>query len=541
MRNFAIYLSSAALFLALQMFQGFSYLDIGMYLSGSEWLSDAPLAMYFLCNWLMSFRVTTFLMDIFSADSFFALRVIHLIYILSLQTVIYLYCRKYIPGKTIIAGLALATLAHFGAYTEINYNDYTAGLLTAAVIFYHMAVERKSNWFFALSGLVIAVSFFFRIVNISFVTLPLWYAAFALYTKSAGFRQLVWQCCWFAAGVAVGAAIMLGVVYADGMWQAFSLLVGDIFTVCGNSSDPHSLYHVAVAFFYLHRGEVESVSVVVLLFLAMSWINARYASCKKWLPVAFLALALAYNMNFMVPPSDYTVGLCIVAFLLVLTISRVTGDVRRLYILAFFIPLLMPLGSNAQPEFFGKDLCFLTLPVALHVIAVETGRHKSFRLPAAICYAALCAGFLLVNICRPMMEEENRLHCLYTIDSPKAEHIYTGKENAELHNKLIREVKPLTGGGSYMYCDFSLSAVTLLDCKPYAVFSTIFTSDVMNRRYIDVAFESTRRLPLMLLTKDSADPKVAYVVECLKEKSPYKVLWEDDSHILLTPINYPCR
>lgn len=541
MRNFIIYLACAAVFLALQMFQGFSYLDIGMYLSGSEWLSDTPLTMYFLCNWLMSFRVNTFLMNMFSADSFFALRIIHLIYILCLQTAIFLYCRRYISERMILLGLALATLSHYGAYTEMNYNDYTVGLLTAAVMMYHMAVERKSNMFFAASGLVVAVSFFFRIVNLSFILLPLWYGAYALYAKSAGIRQIAGQCLWFATGVIVGLALMLCLVYADGMWQPFSLLLGDILGVCGNSSDPHSLYNITVAFFFLHRGEVESLSVVILLFLAMSWINTRYASRMKWLVIVGLGLVMAYNLNFAVPPSDYTVGLCIVALLLVLTVSCAPEAVKRLYVLSFFIPFLMPLGSNAGAEFFGKDLCFFTLPIALYVINIWTIGHKGCRVPAMICYAAMCLGFLYVNVMRPMMEETNRIGCRYAIDSPKAEHIYTGRDNAELHNKLIRELKPLVEDGSYMYCDFSLAAVPLLDCKPYAVFSTVFTSDAMNRRYIDVAFDNTDKLPLMLLTKDNDDPKVEYVVEYLKQKSPYTVSWQDDTHILLTPIKYPCR
>lgn len=541
MRNFIVYLVCAAIFLAAQMFQGLSFLDIGMYLSGCEWLADAPLAVYYLCNWLMTFRVTTFFMNVFSCDSFFALRVFHLVYVLVTQVAVFMYCRKYIPEKTIILGLALATLAHFGAYTEINYNDYTIALLTVAVMMYHEAVRRESSFFLIGSGMVIAVSFFFRIVNISFILLPLWYGAYVLCTKAKSLRQVALQCWWFGCGVALGAVVMLGVIYADGMMPAFSLLVSDLAVMGGDSSDPHSPVVVIVSFFNLHLGEVKSISVVLLIFLLLLWVNTRAKSRKKQAANIMLGLMLVFNMRYMDPPSNYTVGLCILAFLLVLTVSRVSDEIKRLYVLAFFIPLLMPLGSNAEPEFYGKDLCFLTLPLALYVINTEVVRHKAWRISALTCLMALCSGFLLTNLTRHMMEEANRLRCLYGVAPPKAHCILTNRENADLNNKLFHDLRPLIEDGSYMYCDFSPTVVPLLNCRPYAVFSTVFTSDTMNSRYIDVAHGATLKLPLMLLRKDNDEPRRRHVVDCLKRKSRYGKIWEDDDYVLLKPMAYPCR
>ena len=95
-KAFSIYLLFAALFLGVQMFQGLSYLDIGMYMSGYQHFTSDPYASYFLGQWILTYDVTSALCKLFSINSFLGLRVLHLVYVLVTQTVVYLYLRQYI-------------------------------------------------------------------------------------------------------------------------------------------------------------------------------------------------------------------------------------------------------------------------------------------------------------------------------------------------------------------------------------------------------------------------------------------------------------
>ena len=56
-KAFSIYLLFAALFLGVQMFQGLSYLDIGMYMSGYQHFTSDPYASYFLGQWILTYDV----------------------------------------------------------------------------------------------------------------------------------------------------------------------------------------------------------------------------------------------------------------------------------------------------------------------------------------------------------------------------------------------------------------------------------------------------------------------------------------------------
>lgn len=168
---FIIYLCLSTLYLGAQMFQGLSFLDIRMYMSGYEHIASDPYPSVFLGQWLLSFTVSSCILRLFHADSFLAMRLMFLVFSVIMQTVAYISCKRYVPRRYVIAGLALTVLSIFGAYTEMTYNDYTALLFMAALLSYHKG-QSSSLLYIAISGFLIALAFFFRITNLAFVVFP---------------------------------------------------------------------------------------------------------------------------------------------------------------------------------------------------------------------------------------------------------------------------------------------------------------------------------------------------------------------------------
>ena len=136
-RWFVTYLVVAALFLTVTSLQGISYYDIGFYLSGYQYFNDDPFASYFLAQWYLTFRFLGFVCNVLGIDTYLGLRILRTIFLLVFQTIIYLYLRKSIKTKYIIAGMAMTTLAQYGAYSEINYNDLSIFMLVCAILLYH--------------------------------------------------------------------------------------------------------------------------------------------------------------------------------------------------------------------------------------------------------------------------------------------------------------------------------------------------------------------------------------------------------------------
>lgn len=535
---FIIYSVFATVYLGIQMFQGFSYLDIGFYMSGYQHFNDDPYVSYFLGQWLLSFNLTSALCRLFSINTYLGLRILHLLFIIISQTVIYFYLKRYINRHFIISGLLLATLAHFGSYTEINYNDYSVGLLTLSIMAYHYGYANNRMKAIILSGILAGVSFYFRIVNVTFIGIP--FLAWLISHRYKSAIRTRYQFFGFFSGIIAACCATTVLLYYNGMLDVFTMTLTDLFTRSSDPQDPHGVKAIIINLYDLYKGQIQGFSVIALLTFLIAFNDIKNKGTIRTIITIVLSLLIIPNIYLWESPSNITVGICLSALFFLFAGRDVNPQTASLYLLSLFIPVIFPIGSNAGPDFYGKDMCFLTLPVSLCIIGEGIGTLKAEYRKAAykalhISFAFICIAMIYTNINRPMMEEGTRAQCRYTINSPLTKHIYTTEENASLNNYLIDKVKPLIPAQSYLICNFSIPMISLLECKPYAVYSTVFTSNVMNRRYIDAAYKHSRLLPYLLIDQDNNSDKDKYVEDYLYGIKPYRTIWTDGRYVLKAP------
>ena len=541
---FMIYILIATIYLGSQMFQGFSFLDIGIYMSGYQHFNNEPFSTYYLGQWLLTYHFSAFLCKIMSVSSFMGLRIIHLVFTLLSQTIIYLYLKKYIRTGHIIAGLTLATLAHFGSYTEINYNDYSVGLLTLSIISAHHGITRNKIVAIITSGILAGIAIFFRMVNITFLTIPfmIWFISLRWYLSVNTGKMFL----TFFTGTALGIASILLILHAGSMTDILTLTIHDLISIGGDPHDSHSLKTIILCAYTLYKGEIQGFSVIFLITVLISLNNIKFRGLKKHTIRCILSLLIILNIYLWEAPSNITVGICFAALPTVYLSPYLPTTTATLYVMSLFIPLVFPIGSNAGPEFYGKDICYLSLPLAISIIAngkilIKERYRESVIKAVTLSYVFICAAMVYTNIKRPMMEEGNRLQCKYSIDSRLTKGILTTKENAELCNYLIHTLKPILPSNSYMICNFSIPMISLLECKPYAVFSTIFTTEKMNGRYIDTAYKHTGKLPYLLTDKSNISYKDKQVEVYLNNIHPYTTVWEDNRYTLKAPNHHQTK
>ena len=535
---FIIYSVFATVYLGIQMFQGFSYLDIGFYMSGYQHFNDDPYVSYFLGQWLLSFNLTSALCRLFSINTYLGLRILHLLFIIISQTIIYFYLKRYIKRHFIISGLLLATLAHFGSYTEINYNDYSVGLLTLSIMAYHYGYANNRMKAIILSGIFAGVSFYFRIVNVTFIGIP--FLAWLISHRYKSAIKTRNQFFGFFSGIIAACCATTVLLYCNGMLDVFTMTLTDLFTRSSDPQDPHGVKAIIINLYDLYKGQIQGFSVIALLTFLIAFNDIKNKGAIRTIITIVLSLLIIPNIYLWESPSNITAGICLSALFFLFAGRDVNPQTASLYLLSLFIPVIFPIGSNAGPDFYGKDMCFLTLPVALCIIGEGIGTLKAEYRKAAykalhISFAFICMAMIYTNINRPMMEEGTRAQCRYTINSPLTKHIYTTEENASLNNYLIDNVKPLIPAKSYLICNFSIPMISLLECKPYAVYSTVFTSNVMNRRYIDAAYKHSGRLPYLLIDQDNNSDKDKYVEDYLYGIKPYRTIWTDGRYVLKAP------
>ena len=538
-KAFSIYLLFAALFLGVQMFQGLSYLDIGMYMSGYQHFTSDPYASYFLGQWILTYDVTSALCKLFSINSFLGLRVLHLVYVLVTQTVVYLYLRQYISTRSIITGLLIATLAHYGSYTEINYNDYSALLLLFSILCYHGGADRDNQWIIMMGGVLAGVAVYLRIVNITYICLPL--CAMLISKKWNNGHSPSNGATFFYIGMCFGGLLGYVVLLCQGLDNVFALTFNDIAGISSDKSDTHGMLYVMRSMYDLYTEVVANAGYIMLFWII---IVAGMKQTRRIMRITLVAVAIVLTlvmMNFSFFPSNITMALCLIGGVGVFFIRGVYPPLAHLVMISLFLPFVMPVGSNAEPSFYGKETCFLTLPLVMYVLFEELmPKKEQLERRAAMCMiGVLGAGLLFFNLTHKQMEEGNRIACRYTVDSQLTRGILTTKENADMYNYLIREVKPHIRQGSYMICSFSLPAVSILDCKPWAVYSTVYSTDRMNDRYIKVAWKHTKELPYVLLDEENLPDGYKHIMEELSLIRKYQKIWTDGKYSLYYSKPYP--
>ncbi len=534
---FALYLLFAALYLGVQMFQGFSFLDIGMYSMGyGNFVSD-PYASCYLGQWIMTYDVTFWLCRLLGIHGFIGLRIMHLALILVTQTVVYLFLRRYIDRKYIIVGLLLATLSHYGAYTELTYNDYSAFLLLVSLLSFHSGVERERGWMVFASGFVAGMAVFFRAVNITYIGIPLVSCLAGLVWKfGMGMRRRI---VLFYSGMAAGMAAIVCLLYVQGLLPVLRMTVADIVSISADKSDSHGVMTIMRKTYELYTNVLGNMTALALFSVIVCFALSCRRKALRALLLLVSSLLILFVMNFSYYSSIMAMAICVAGTLAMTSAARngnVSSQFAHLFIMSMYMPLVMPIGSNAEPSFYGKELCFLSLPMAMYALlqllpsSFSTGSaelKQRINCAVSVVMIAVSAGFVAFNVLHKQMEDGNRLNCRYTIDSPLTNGIMTTQGNAEMYSHLLRDVKPLVPKGSYMICNFSLPAVTLLECKPWAVYSTVYSTDRMNDRYIEVAWQHTRKLPYLLLDKECPFPGYSHIFERLNAIAPYSKVWTD--------------
>ena len=583
----ALYLALAALFLFFTSLQGISHYDIGFYLSGYQHFNEDPYASYFLGQWFLTFRIVGYICNTLGIDTFLGIRILRILLLLVMQTIIYLYLRKYIKTKHIITGLAMATLAQYGAYSDINYNDLSIFMLVCAILLYHKGLssqhptpqlhspERGCGWTlsphrgdkrgaFLASGIIIGINIFTRLVNLSFLTLPFFAILVCLFygIRTSWWRQLL----FFFIGVSLGILIVLGISWADGSFGVLQMTFNDLTNISSDSNDPHNMR--AIIRCYLVDVLAEVKMALFIAFVMYGYIIARMQLSKGLIHLAYSILAVIIILIIWHDglSANATVGFCLAVFLLDLFTKKFpspergwgwvlpyTGGTREgLFPLSMFIPLVMPIGSNGTSQFYGQCLCIIALPLAVNAITKGTNQPQQYPSPGrgwgwaispregATKYiiAAICIGMTMTNIFRPMMEDGNRIECKYTIDSKATKFLFTNKENADLHNRMIREVKPHVPSGSHLICNFSITMISVLECKPYGVFAEEFSTLQMEERYLYAAYNLSKKgkdLPYLLIDEDQETEGFRHVRSILSSFSKYEEVWRDGSYVLLKP------
>ena len=504
---------------------GLSYLDVGMYLAGYQHFNDEPITNYYLSQWILTYNVTGAICSWINSYNVVTLRLIHVGLTAIMVAIIALSLHRRIPVRYVFAGLALAVIGMTEGYMEVNYNDYSVALLVGAVIMIDKGREKRI--YYAVSGLLIGMAFFFRIVNIAFVLLPIYAIVISKLSRTDSPSIKDWIA--WVGGLAAGIGLIEVGLIATGYFDSFRLALADLTKIGSDCDDPHSIKAVLIALYSYYKSVAASSCLFICIAGLFVWAHNRWQAKQRMTAFAILSAVMIVDIYFWEPAASILIAISVAA---VVTATDRKSDIYRLLLLALFVPIVYPIGSNGGITFFGQYLCLLPVPIAVSMLIERFKRQKSALI---VAYIAISIAFMTIIVKREMMEEGSIADCQTAVDSNMAKGIYSSSNLANDYNMLLRELPQFVPVGSYMITNYPLPIISLTGCKPYGVYSDVFTSHEMNKRYIDVAFGQTHTLPYILINTNEERETFTRTCDYLYSKGKYENVWERDNYKLMKP------
>lgn len=537
---FVGYIFFALLYQLIQLFQGLSPADTGVYLSGYKNYIDDTYCSEYLNQYWLTYYMTGYLVKALSINTFIGLRVLHVIFNVLMQIVIYLWLKKYIAKEYIVIGLFISVLAHFGTPYEINYNDYSVGLLIFIIMSYYEGLRSGKLIMFVIAGILTGLSFFFRLANLTFIGIPIVAIIFLLIRKEdrKGWLVLLKQIGCFFFGV-VGIVIVVLCFSDDGL-RAMKAALPDILAMGTGSKDVHGASNLIKIFFKSEFLMLRNTVIVGILFVSMMLL-LKY-KITGYIFTGFILMLLTGLFIKYGLPADFLIGASIFGVAIALIGHSGKEKLSYLLILSLYIPIIYPLGSAGDYSFHGTYLCYLSLPLAIKGLCENEfiknkGNIGRYGVCLSLVFCAFIVSMVARNIMKGTFQDESRIQCVYPINGGAAKWLYTNKDNAEKYNYLINVLNPVIKKQEYLICNFSISAISILNCKPYAIYTTQWISnDALITKYLMSAYRHTGKLPYILIDRKNYTEKDEIVFNYCKGKARYEQIWRDGQYSLFRPM-----
>ena len=527
----------AAVFLGVQCLQGLTVHDSGVYLAGYRHFASEPMVNAYLGQWYLSYLLMSWLCRGLGLNSFIALRMIHVVLCMAVQVGIYCWLGKVIRRQWVLLGLILATVCFSQGYTEVNYNELSVAMLTLVAALLCHGIDRNRWQWVAAAGVATALAVAMRTVNVWFVILPV--AAMA--AGKSGITRLQVATAWIGGG-AVGAAAVLAIAAASGTFNVISVTAEAMLGMGSQGESTHGMASLAALYLHNNIHLLRSALILAAIVAAGFGIAALAGRLqgKKWATVAavimtpVMALAMAKLNNGPLP--NYAVSISVAALIAALFTAK--GQVCRVAAVWLTVIALFPLGSASSYGVLGMYLTFVPLPIAVAEVARWCASNRVRVAATSATYAALCGAMLLLNVKHGLFQDQKRELCRFTINSNATGPILTNEANAQLHNELIKRLKPIIPRDQHLICNFSLPLISMLDCRPYAYFeSEWIASNGVIARYLDIAHEASGLMPAFLIDVDALNQWDKAAIDHCRSITHYRETWRWAHYRLLTPAN----
>ena len=476
--------------------------------------------------------------------------------------IVYLLLKDVINRWYIFLGVALCIINL--RFIRVLHYDYTSALLILLIaLFIYQACIQRKTYKMLIAGILVGISFFFRLPNVCLCGMIAILIPFYLYTHSA---KLTFNFLGHAIlGVLIGISVNIGLIYILHHQEPFY----DMLNIATSYLTQSDSTHNSAGMLNKYLLQIRDISLHAAVFLAFPLISVYLHKQEtiKWLSITLqIILVSLFVWTFGGPWKNIISIFAFCVLALGYSVFSYYENEQKTYLslLALLIMILLPLGSDGGILNVGSNAMYLALPLSIGVIfghdtnISDKQYFSSYRKYSTVFLIYTIIIVLSATYMGACRDSGSRLLKAYRPTQTIMTTTYTSREKATQIDSLFLHLRPHITNNTYLLAYPSIPAINYLaNAKPYLTQPWI---GIMDFNTYQIAFDNAQKekpLPIIVVSKSNGEEWTSVnknwnsILDCwdwhpsIKEKNEYLlcfiqennylVEWEDNCFQLLIP------
>ncbi|MBQ7690108.1 MAG: HAD-IB family phosphatase [Muribaculaceae bacterium] len=445
------------LYQLLGVFFGMDVADAGFYLTFYDNIFTHPASVEYNFMYYLSGVLGGVLQGLFPAMGMAGMRLVGVAFNTLCAVMLWLALRRHLDVRALTLGCALVVTTFVAPPYTLSYDLCTIVFYVAAITALWRGMRSNNVWSVVLAGVLAGLNVLVRIPNVlglSMVLLPLIVAFF--------YRKAWWEAFdWLQAVrltllflcVAMLTVCVVFLLMPLSHQVQFERVLDDLRAIAGDSSGTasHSTGQMVMTQLRFYAKGVWTGLKLALPVCACWWAHGQR---RRWLsvPIQLLSVALMVWLTARMHPLEPLWAMCVAGCIAVM-ITHGKGWLTWLAVLGLGMMLVMPLGSDGAYN-NGTIVCWVAAPVA------ALWWLSRCRVVLPLVLMAVCAVRMVTG--GAYFDGGSLLDKRWTVDAPRAAHIYTTRERAEVLNTVLHGIEPHVQPGTTLMAYGSIPTLNYL-------------------------------------------------------------------------------
>ncbi|WP_163709809.1 hypothetical protein [Mangrovibacterium lignilyticum] len=448
----------------LLTFQGLDLADTGFHLSAFHFIFNDPYSVQYSMMFWLSDVCGALWMKLFPAGGLYWMRIGWVFVSSSTFLVFYHLLRLVADRKPALISLSITTVFILRGGPEcLNYDLFTALGYSLSLLFMVRGLLTPKAYLLYLSGLLLGISFFFKLSNISSLGFLLLIPFFGIisHTERATILKNIGIT---IAGIITGATLILLLIKELGHWQLFWENIRFIVYMGADQQASHGLKPMLLSYLYGYANAFVMLTVFLIAVVILNKFHQRHPRLLQGPNsnrlLVIMASILLLFLIFLPDPVWSKIRYLFIGLMLYYGIYEMLNlntnkTIRLLAFAGLLLLVITPLGSDSG---LGKSIWGMWLLGPLLLIGTPSFNKLKIQPPTkelvdvlrkAVAILLLVSGIVYAWQ-HTYFDTGSRFQKTYSIRHPKLKLIYTSPARANAMNELIKDGLPKLKDQSYL-------------------------------------------------------------------------------------------